>query len=398
MTTTLTLNGRKFEAEVTPRTHLADFIRERAGLTGTHLGCEHGICGACTVEIDGEIVRSCITFAVACHGAAVRTIEGFDTDPLMARLRQAFTEEHALQCGYCTPGMLIAARDIVLRGAAKTEHEVRVALSGNLCRCTGYAGIVRAVLRVLAEEQPVQHSRPLTLGPVGSFAPRTAVDRSPPIAAAVSVPAMEPPPRFSRKANRKIDVRTEAPDQKDGQTIIRQTFALPHPADAVWARMRNLENLVMCLPGAELTSPLGEDGAFGGRLALALGPLRPAFLGKGRFMISDSDRSGTLSGSGRERQGASQASGQMQFGVTPDGTSSIVSVEMAYKLTGPLAQFARPALVTGLINEIGSNFAGNLDRTLSGGDGVVRPQAKFGFLFLLRALWQSLRALTSGRS
>ena len=113
----LTVNGKPVEAEVAPRTHLADFLREQLLLTGTHIGCEHGICGACTVEIDGEIARSCITYAVACDGARVRTIEGFDDDALMARLRQAFTEAHALQCGYCTPGMLIAARDLVRRKA-----------------------------------------------------------------------------------------------------------------------------------------------------------------------------------------------------------------------------------------------------------------------------------------
>ena len=113
----LTVNGKAVEADVTPRTHLADFLREQLLLTGTHIGCEHGVCGACTVEIDGETARSCITFAVACDGARVRTIEGFDDDAAMARLRQAFTEAHALQCGYCTPGMLIAARDLVRRKA-----------------------------------------------------------------------------------------------------------------------------------------------------------------------------------------------------------------------------------------------------------------------------------------
>ena len=111
----LTVNGKAIEADVVPRTHLADFLREQLLLTGTHLGCEHGICGACTVEIDGEIARSCITYAVACGGAHINTIEGFDDDAAMARLRQAFTEAHALQCGYCTPGMLIAARDLVRR-------------------------------------------------------------------------------------------------------------------------------------------------------------------------------------------------------------------------------------------------------------------------------------------
>ena len=112
---TLTVNGRAVAATVEPRTHLADFLRETQGLTGTHLGCEHGICGACTLLVDGVPVRSCITWAVACDGADVTTIEGLDDDEIARELRTAFSREHALQCGYCTPGMLIAARDLALR-------------------------------------------------------------------------------------------------------------------------------------------------------------------------------------------------------------------------------------------------------------------------------------------
>jgi len=146
---TLTVNGKPVTAEVEPRTSLADYLREGEGLTGTNLGCEHGVCGACTIEIDGVPARSCITLAVACEGASVRTIEGFDADPVMEELRQAFTAEHALQCGYCTPGMLVTARDIVLRLPDADEARIRLELSGNLCRCTGYVGIVNAIKGVL---------------------------------------------------------------------------------------------------------------------------------------------------------------------------------------------------------------------------------------------------------
>ena len=145
----LTVNGRALEAQVEPRTHLADFLRESQGLTGTNLGCEHGVCGACTLEIDGAPARSCITYAAACDGAKVRSIEDFEDDPVMAKLRDAFTAEHALQCGYCTPGMLITARDIVMRLPQADEARIRKELSGNLCRCTGYMGIVRAIQRVI---------------------------------------------------------------------------------------------------------------------------------------------------------------------------------------------------------------------------------------------------------
>ena len=151
MKVTLTVNGRPVAKDIAPRTHLADFVREDLLLTGTHIGCEHGVCGACTVEIDGAPARSCITFAAACEGRAIRTIEGFEHDEVMAQLREAFSAEHALQCGYCTPGMLVTARDIVLRLPQADEARIRHELAGNLCRCTGYRGIVLAIQRVLAQ-------------------------------------------------------------------------------------------------------------------------------------------------------------------------------------------------------------------------------------------------------
>lgn len=146
----LSVNGRKVQALVEPRTHLADFLREHCRLTGTHLGCEHGVCGACTVLIDDKPARSCLTYAVQCDGFAVQTIEGFDDDPIMQELRMAFSREHGLQCGFCTSGMLIAARDIVRRLPDADARRIRLELSGNLCRCTGYLGIINAVESVVA--------------------------------------------------------------------------------------------------------------------------------------------------------------------------------------------------------------------------------------------------------
>ena len=158
-TITLHINGEVQSAPAEYRTHLADFLRDAIGLTGTHLGCEHGVCGACTVEIDGAPSRSCITYAAACEGSEIRSIEGFEQDPVMASLRAAFSAEHALQCGYCTPGMLITARDIVLRLPNASEDEIRLELSGNLCRCTGYRGIVRAIQQVMAQGPWVDSER-----------------------------------------------------------------------------------------------------------------------------------------------------------------------------------------------------------------------------------------------
>lgn len=150
---TLKINGEDVTADVEPRLSLADFIRDHRRLTGTHLGCEHGVCGACTVLMNGEPIRSCITFAAVADGTEITTIEGFDDDDPMAQLRQAFHENHALQCGYCTPGMLVAARDIVTRLPDADEDRVRLELAGNLCRCTGYVGIVNAILSVIEKRR-----------------------------------------------------------------------------------------------------------------------------------------------------------------------------------------------------------------------------------------------------
>ncbi|MGH7083471.1 MAG: (2Fe-2S)-binding protein [Acetobacteraceae bacterium] len=156
---TLTVNGRKVARATTPRTHLADFLREGALLTGTHLGCEQGVCGACTVLLDGRPVRGCLTLAVACEGRSVTTIEGLDEDEIAAELREAFSAEHGLQCGFCTPGMVISARDVVARLPGADDARVRVEMSGNLCRCTGYVGIVKAIRRVL-EARKAQGNAP----------------------------------------------------------------------------------------------------------------------------------------------------------------------------------------------------------------------------------------------
>jgi aerobic carbon-monoxide dehydrogenase small subunit len=141
----LTINGRNIVAEVEPRMHLADFLREHLRLTATHLGCEHGVCGACTVLINGEPARACIALTVALEGADIRTLEGLADDERMAVLKNSFHEQHGLQCGFCTPGMLISAWDLLRRKPNLSEREIRVEMSGNLCRCTGYQGIVRSI-------------------------------------------------------------------------------------------------------------------------------------------------------------------------------------------------------------------------------------------------------------
>lgn len=144
----LRVNGEPVRHAAEPRRTLADFLREQCGLTGTKLGCEHGVCGACTVLLDGEAVRSCLIYAVQAAGAEVTTVEGLDRDGELSPLQEAFRENHALQCGFCTPGFLLSALSFLRDSDDPSDDEIRQALSGNLCRCTGYQGIFRAVRQV----------------------------------------------------------------------------------------------------------------------------------------------------------------------------------------------------------------------------------------------------------
>ena len=139
----VTVNGRRFHEEVEPRLLLSDFLRHTLGLTGTHVGCEHGVCGACTVQLDGVAVRSCLLLAVQADGAEILTVEGLEWGPL----QEAFRANHALQCGFCTPGILLAAADLLGRGGPPTRNEIAEMLSGHICRCTGYAPIVEAIVQ-----------------------------------------------------------------------------------------------------------------------------------------------------------------------------------------------------------------------------------------------------------
>ncbi|MET0528387.1 MAG: 2Fe-2S iron-sulfur cluster-binding protein, partial [Microvirga sp.] len=248
-TVALSINGEMHEARVEPRTSLADFMRGTLSLTGTHLGCEHGVCGACTVLIDDRPMRSCIMYAVQAEGRNVRTIEGFDHDPLMAELREAFTREHGVQCGFCTPGMLVTARDIVIRLGDPGEQRVREELAGNLCRCTGYVGIVKAIRSV-----GVRHPAGRTLIQQSNKLPTSSIKR----AASAILPTAE-----------SLRKRTVAIAATSGEgSTISQTFTIRAGLDKAWPFFRNLPSVAACIPGAELVRY--DDNNFEGRVLVKL--------------------------------------------------------------------------------------------------------------------------------
>lgn len=364
LTLALTVNGRAVRAEAEPRTHLADLLRDTLDLTGTHLGCEHGVCGACTVLLDGEPARGCLTFAGACEGAAVTTIEGLDDDAVAGELRAAFNREHALQCGYCTPGMLIAARDLVLRLPEADERRIRAGLAGNLCRCTGYVGIVRAVRSVIAERRgrgipALAHggSVPRGLGPVGARVGAPAVGGT--------MPAR---PDTAAAASAAIAI----PEDFRPAHTFEQAFAVAHPPEAVFALFGDVAAVAACLPGAELSGPPAPDHVEGA-LRVRIGPIAAAFRGRARIERDEMTRSGRILGAGGDAGGRSATEGEIRYRVEPGahpGTARVV-LAVGYTLKGPLAQFGRPGLVRDLAGRITADFARNLEARLSGGPAPV---------------------------
>jgi aerobic carbon-monoxide dehydrogenase small subunit len=197
----LNVNGRVISETIEPRTHLADLLRERLNLTATHLRCEQGVCGACTLLIDGQPARSCITYAVMCDGAEITTLEGLEEDAIIVALRRTFSEEHGLQCGYCTPGMLMTARDIILRLPDADPARVRTELSGNLCRCTGYVGIVRSISRGLDQQRRgALQAVALAQNPLGPIGARTARPAERQATLSVAMPTNPATPLLTVKA------------------------------------------------------------------------------------------------------------------------------------------------------------------------------------------------------
>jgi len=367
----INVNGSPVSATVEPRTHLADFLRETQNLTGTHIGCEHGVCGACTVIIDGQPARSCITFAATCEGADVVTIEGLDQDEVAIELRDAFKREHGLQCGYCTPGMMVSARDIVLRMENPSEHDVRIAMSGNLCRCTGYVGITKAILSVIAARRARGISAIVTsnrLGPVGSGHAKGVVEVKP-------VAATEKP---TAKAQAKSADEGSAaafdPNWKP-QTSFNQSFKVAHPSSVVWDFFGRVSEVAKCLPGATLE---GEpvDGNVKGKIKVKVGPISADFNGVAFVTRDEANKSGTIVGSGKDTRSNSATRGAITYTVKPGATENetLVDVVIGFTLTGMLAQFSRSGLVQDVANRLIGAFTQNLEARLSyTGEGGEAP-------------------------
>ncbi|HZU89827.1 MAG TPA: 2Fe-2S iron-sulfur cluster-binding protein [Stellaceae bacterium] len=393
----LTINGIAVDAAVEPRTHLADFLREARHLTGTHIGCEHGVCGACTILIDGAPARSCITYAVACAGAGIVTIEGLDDDDIAGELRAAFSREHALQCGYCTPGVLIAARDLVLRAETADEREIRIAMSGNLCRCTGYVGIVRAIQSVIAGRRargiaPVPGAGRVALGPIGS-------DRL-----AATEPAANAPERgrgtvrAQTAAAAPSVTRDELADAAP-QSTFEANLVVHRPLDEVWRFFGQVGEVAGCLPGVSLVGEPSETSA-SGMLRIKIGPIAAEFAGTAEIERDPADHSGTIRGNARDRRSNSATRGVIRYRLrrAEEGATRI-DLSVGYTLTGTLAQFSRSDLVQDIGRRLVRAFGENLEARLAAPDRPVMAAAELnaGALLISVLLARLRRWLASWR-
>jgi carbon-monoxide dehydrogenase small subunit len=380
------VNREAASVVIEPRTSLADMLRDSLNLTGTHLGCEQGVCGACTIMVDNVPTRSCITNAMSCVGADIMTIEAFDDDALMSQLRDAFKAHHALQCGFCTPGMLIMARDMLLRLRDPTEDRIRIELSGNLCRCTGYAGIVKAIRSVaVAREQASISQQDVSTIPVGPAGAGHATSQGL-TASSGNIRAAAMPPRAVSAQSRRMSAKARP------KPSVRQSFVVDFPPVKVWERFGDVPAMIRCIPGAGLISS-DPGGVYQIKMRVKMGPIAAEFVGIAEQQRDDSKMVGVISGSGRDAGSASLADGELVYRLAGEGESSTrIDIEVGYVLSGALGQFARGGIVNHFIGAITRQFAENLRKSLDAGPDAAGPELGselhvFGSLLLAAKAW-----------
>jgi len=357
----MTVNGSEVTLRVPPRVHLADALREQLGLTGTHLGCEHGVCGMCTVLVDGAAARACLLFAVQCEGAEIVTVEGLGSQEDQHPLQRAFSAHHGLQCGFCTPGMLMSSYDLLAGGAAVEPEDLSVEMSGVLCRCTGYRGILAAVADVAAEH-------PDGVPPPRNCTPRTIIRRG--AEQAVSGYASSSAHIHSRP----LEVPSGAPS-----ATVEVRAELDVPVDKVWEVLDDFHRLAACLPGAELVEVLGDD-RYRGRATVALGPVKLAFDGLAQVVEREGHRMRVLA-QGADT-GGSSTQADIRLRAEPSAGGTVLEADAALFLAGRIAQFGR-ALAGDVSRRMFEQFAAAVEENARTGRAPATPAKPPGALALL---------------
>lgn len=353
---TMSVNGQPVSIEVTPRLTLADALRDQLGQTGTHIGCEHGVCGMCTVLVDGEAARSCLLLACQLEGAQILSVESLGTQNDLHPLQQAFSTHHGLQCGFCTPGMLMSAYDLLTHNPQIAPGDIAKEMSGVLCRCTGYKGILDAVEEVA------------TTYPQGIPEPKNC-----------SGEAILP--RFSRQGESLAEADSAAMTsgvvsdirlpETQPTVSVEVAHAIDVDRDSLWAVLQDTRKVALCLPGAELTQDLGND-SYRGRVQVALGPIRLSFVGD-VHITERNESSYSLRGLG---QGADKGGGSVQaeisLNIEPHGSGSNLRARGNLYMSGRIAQFGR-SLADDVSRNMFQSFAESL-AAMARGEDPQEPQ------------------------
>jgi carbon-monoxide dehydrogenase small subunit len=362
----LTVNGTPTTMSLPARVTLSDALRDHLGLTGTHVGCEHGICGMCTVLVDGQAARACLLFAVQLDGAQVTTVEGMGRVDDLHPLQESFGRHHALQCGFCTPGFLMSSYDLLAHEPDVTREDLPAELSGVLCRCTGYRNIIDAV------DDVAEAHRDGIPGP-GNCAARTLVGRTPAGASgATGVSAEETPAPDDPEPQ-----RIELPSGEPTIAIDLTSELTSSPADVARV-LRDVQVLARCLPGAELTEDLGDDW-YRGRARIALGPVRLSFQGLANVLEQRDDRI-VLHAQGKDTGGGGAQAGIVMV-ATASGAGTSLHADAKVFLTGRIAGFGR-SLAGDVSKRMFEDFARAIDQAAAGAEPDVtsRPPSVFALL------------------
>jgi xanthine dehydrogenase YagT iron-sulfur-binding subunit len=370
-----TVNGTPTTLRVPARLTLADALRDRLGLTGTHIGCEHGVCGMCTVLVDGEAARSCILFACQLDGAEIVTVEGLGTQDDQHPLQRAFSRHHALQCGFCTPGFLMSAYDLLAHRPEVSDEELPTELSGVLCRCTGYRNIVAAVREVAHEHRD------------GLPGPRNCritalAGRSSGMAATGGEQAE--PERAEPAGPTEINVPEGTPT-----VAVEVTSELAVPVAETWRVLSDVRLMAACLPGAELTEELGAD-RYRGRARVSLGPVRLSFDGMAHIVERDDERRRmrVLAAGADAGGGGTQARLTLTATASEQGTRLHAAADVY--LTGRIAQFGR-ALAGDVSRRMFEQFARSVEQTATTGAAPARTRGASAAALLAGAAKARLR-------
>jgi len=372
---TMTVNGSEAMLSLPARVTLSDALRDHLGMTGTHVGCEHGICGMCTVLVNGEAMRSCLVFAVQLDGAEITTVEGLGRPDDLHPLQEAFGRHHGLQCGFCTPGFLMSSYDLLSEQPQVEREDLPTELSGVLCRCTGYRNILDAV-------DDVARSHPAGIPEPRNCGQRTLVGRSPagpalPVAAAgdaVSAAQVPPPEQIvlpSGEPTIRVDVVSE----------------LSSSAQEVARVFGDVHLLARCLPGAELTEDL-EDGWYRGRAGVALGPVRLSFNGLAQVLEQTHDKI-VMRAQGNDTSGGG-AQAHIVMTSRQSGTTTLLQAEAQVFLTGRVAGFGR-SLAGDVSRRMFQEFARAVDQVASGREPAPSGQAPKALSMLWSVLGDRLR-------